>query len=66
LRSPEFRGLVARLGRTPAQVVFRFALQAGMLPLTGTTDPEHMREDLDLFDFELSPDEMQVVETIGS
>jgi diketogulonate reductase-like aldo/keto reductase len=38
--------LAARLRRTPAQLVFAFALQIGMVPLTGTTDPQHMREDL--------------------
>jgi diketogulonate reductase-like aldo/keto reductase len=38
--------LAAKLGRTAAQVVFAFTLQVGMVPLTGTTDPEHMREDL--------------------
>jgi diketogulonate reductase-like aldo/keto reductase len=41
-----------RTGRTPAQVVFRFALQVGMLPLTGTTSPVHMKEGLE--DFELA------------
>jgi diketogulonate reductase-like aldo/keto reductase len=35
-----------RRGLTPAQVVFRFAVDVGMLPLTGTTDPAHMRQDL--------------------
>jgi diketogulonate reductase-like aldo/keto reductase len=66
LRHPQFRALVARLRRTPAQIVFRFAIQSGMLPLTGTTDPDHMREDLDIFDFELSPEEMTIVENIGA
>jgi diketogulonate reductase-like aldo/keto reductase len=48
LRRPEFAAICKRTGRTPAQVVFRFAQQVGMLPLTGTTDPAHMREDLEL------------------
>lgn len=64
LRSPQFREIVARVKRTPAQIVFRFAIQAGMLPLTGTTDPAHMREDLDVFDWELSADEMAVMERL--
>ena len=49
------------VGRTPAQVVFRFALQVGILPLTGTTDPAHMREDLAIADFALADDEVAVV-----
>ncbi len=54
---------VARLhGRTSAQVVFRFALQLGMIPLTGTTDPRHMGEDLAVYEFELSVPELRAIE----
>lgn len=65
LRSPAFRELVLRTRRTPAQVVFRFALQVGMLPLTGTTDADHMREDLGALDFELSAADVATLETIA-
>jgi diketogulonate reductase-like aldo/keto reductase len=65
LRRPEFQELVARLRVTTAQVVFRFALQVGMLPLTGTTDPEHMREDLAALDVELSEEDVRFVESIA-
>jgi diketogulonate reductase-like aldo/keto reductase len=66
LRHPAFGRLVARIGRTPAQVVFRFALQVGMLPLTGTTDPAHMAEDLHSYDFELSGEDVRLVESLAS
>jgi diketogulonate reductase-like aldo/keto reductase len=66
LRSASFREVVKRTGKTPAQVVFRFALQVGMLPLTGTTDPAHMREDLAIGDFVLSDDDVQTVLSAGS
>jgi diketogulonate reductase-like aldo/keto reductase len=56
--------IAERHGRTRAQIIFRFAQQIGMLPLTGTTDPAHMHEDLAM-DFELSEDEMQRIETIA-
>jgi diketogulonate reductase-like aldo/keto reductase len=64
LRHPAFARLVARVGRTPAQVVFRFALQVGMQPLTGTTDPAHMREDLQSYDFQLSGEDVRMIEAI--
>src|SRR5213593_1027478 len=64
LQRPEFWEIVDRVGRTAAQIVFRFALQAGILPLTGTTDPDHMREDLGSFDFELSDDDVWIIENI--
>lgn len=66
LQHPAFFRLVARVGRTPAQVVFRFAQQAGMLPLTGTTDARHMREDLEASRFELSEGDVRLIETIGT
>ena len=50
---------------TPAQTVFRFAVQAGILPLTGTTNALHMREDLDIGDFSLSDEEMRAIETLA-
>ena len=46
LARPELKTIAARHGVTPAQLVFRFALHVGMLPLTGTRDPGHMAEDL--------------------
>jgi len=57
--------LAARRGVTPAQVVFRFALQRGMFPLTGTSSAEHMAEDLAVYDFDLSPAEVAMIEATG-
>ncbi len=60
--NPRFVEIVERVGCTPAQAVFRFALQVGMLPLTGTQDPSHMREDLESLKFELSFQDVQTIE----
>ena len=46
-------------GVTPAQVVFRFALAVGMLPLTGTSDPAHMTQDLASHELTLSADDVR-------
>jgi diketogulonate reductase-like aldo/keto reductase len=62
LAHPEMARIAAKHGRTVAQVVFRFALDVGMLPLTGTTDPAHMREDLAAFEFRLAPEEVERLE----
>jgi diketogulonate reductase-like aldo/keto reductase len=64
LRTSRFRELVARAGRTPAQIVFRFARQVGMLPLTGTTSAAHMQEDIAIDDFELSAEDVQRIEDL--
>jgi diketogulonate reductase-like aldo/keto reductase len=47
VRHPVIVKAAAQLNATPAQVIFSFARAVGMLPLTGTTDPEHMKQDLD-------------------
>ena len=47
------------------QVVFRLAVQLGMLPLTGTTDGAHMRQNLDIFDFTLTRDETETMLALG-
>ncbi|HEV7281795.1 MAG TPA: aldo/keto reductase [Pirellulaceae bacterium] len=54
--------LAESYGRSAAQIVFWFALDVGMLPLTGTSDERHMREDLGILDFRLTPDEIERVE----
>ena len=61
---PELVRIAKRYGRTVSQIVFRFALDVGMLPLTGTTAADHMRMDLDVFDFQLAPEEVQTIERL--
>jgi len=65
LAGPDLTRVARRQGRTLAQVVFRFALDVVMVPLTGTTDAEHMREDLAIDDFALSDDDVARIETIS-
>jgi diketogulonate reductase-like aldo/keto reductase len=65
LFDPEIRTIAKRLGAGPAQVIFRFAMQIGMLPLTGTTSQQHMKEDLQAEHFALSTEEIQRIETIA-
>ncbi|MBM9537757.1 aldo/keto reductase family protein [Desulfobulbus alkaliphilus] len=61
---PDFIAIVKRTGVTPAQIVFAFALGIGILPLTGTTDPVHMAEDLASLELELSTDDLHTIETL--
>jgi diketogulonate reductase-like aldo/keto reductase len=64
LRQPPVITIAKRLGVDTPQVVFRFAVQAGMVPLTGTTSLKNMREDLKVYDIELSGDEVKLIESI--
>jgi diketogulonate reductase-like aldo/keto reductase len=62
---PEIHMIAKRLGATLPQVIFRFAQQIGMLPLTGTTSERHMKEDLQAEQLTLSVEEIQRIETIA-
>jgi diketogulonate reductase-like aldo/keto reductase len=57
--------IAERVRRTPEQVVFRFAIHVGMLPLTGTSDRGHMEQDLSCSDFELDDAEVRALERIA-
>jgi len=65
LKNQEFVGILTRHNRTAAQVVFRFSMQVGMIPLTGTTSFTHMKEDLLSYNFELDKVEVDRIESIS-
>ena len=65
LRHPLLAGIAARGRFTLAQVVFRFAQAVGMLPLTGTSDPLHMKQDLVSRDLALSADDVRAIESLA-
>lgn len=62
---PLIANMAQKHAAAPAPVVFRFAIQAGMVPLTGTTSEEHMRADLRIEKFTLSADEVHYIENIA-
>jgi diketogulonate reductase-like aldo/keto reductase len=65
LRDSLLTTLAARANATPAQVVFAFARAVGMLPLTGTSDAEHMKQDLANSGVELSNDALRAIERLA-
>jgi diketogulonate reductase-like aldo/keto reductase len=58
------KDLAVSYQRTPAQVLFRFLTQEGVTPLTGTKSEAHMREDLAIFEFELSAAERAQIQAL--
>ena len=65
LSHPEMTRLAAEHRRSVPQIIFRFALDVGMLPLTGTTDAHHMRADLDVDQWRLELAEVARIKTMG-
>lgn len=66
VQHPAFVALAKNLTATPAQVVFAFARSIGMLPLTGTSNPEHMEQDLASLRLELPADAVNALESIAA
>jgi diketogulonate reductase-like aldo/keto reductase len=62
---PNIRVIAQRLKTGFAQVVFRFAMQVGMLPLTGTTNEQHMKDDLQAERLTLTAEDIRIIETVG-
>lgn len=46
---------------TPAQVILRWNLQKGVVVIPGSSNPNHIKENTDIYDFELSDDEMDKI-----
>lgn len=56
--------IAAKHGKTQAQVLVRWCLDKGVLPLPKSVTPSRIRENIDVFDFALSADEIAAIETI--
>lgn len=62
--NPKIIEICAKMDCTIAQAIFCFSLQVGMLPLTGTTDLIHMKEDLESYRFKLDDKDIKQIEEI--
>ncbi|HEY2168028.1 MAG TPA: aldo/keto reductase [Candidatus Angelobacter sp.] len=65
LAHPTITALAAQNNATPAQIIFAFARAVGMLPLTGTTNSEHMKQDLESRSLKLPPEAVSAIEVIA-
>ncbi len=51
-------------GKSVYQIILRWHMQEGMCPVPGSTNPAHIKENIDIFDFELSDEEMAAIRAI--
>jgi diketogulonate reductase-like aldo/keto reductase len=65
LRHQAITALATEINATLAQLIFAFARQVGMLPLTGTSSADHMQQDLESRSLELPPEAVNAIETIA-
>ena len=64
LAQPEIVDIAGKHGRTAAQVCIRWSLQKGYLPMPKSVTPERIRQNAEVFDFELDDDDMSRLDTL--
>ena len=65
LTDPLLGAIGARYGASPAQVILRWHLQLGVVPIPKSSSPERQYENLDLFGFDLTDEEMAEITALG-
>jgi len=61
---PVVTGIARAKERAPAQVILRWLMDKGVIPVVSATRPEHMKQNLDVFDFELDPSEREAIDAL--
>ena len=56
--------LAEKYGKSSAQIILRWQIQAGFVAIPGSSDPDHIAENYDIFDFELTAEEMEQIRLI--
>lgn len=64
LKDEYVREVAKREGKSPAQVVLRWALEREVVPLPKSSNPEHVRDNLDVVDWELDPDDRRELDDL--
>lgn len=64
LSNPVLEAIAAAHGKSVAQICLRWELQCGVLPLPKSVTPERIRQNIDIFDFSLTTDEMRAIDTM--
>ena len=63
--NPELKAIGDRYGKTVAQVILRWLVQRGIVPLAKSVKKERMQENIDIFDFELNYEDMEIIESMN-
>lgn len=65
LNEPVFTEPAKKYGKSNAQIILRWHVQRGTTVIPGSTNPDHIKANADIFDFELMADEMAAIEKIN-
>lgn len=64
IQEPVFTELAAKYGKSNAQIILRWHIQAGNIVIPGSKNPDHIRDNFALFDFVLTDEEMARIEAV--
>ena len=65
LNNPAIKKIAASHNKTTAQIILRWHIQAGYITIPGSSNPDHIRENINVFDFALTPDEMNIIANLN-
>ena len=65
LQESVFSKLAGKYGKSNAQIILRWHVQTGNVVIPGSKNPDHIRDNFDLFDFELTAEEMQEIQKLN-
>lgn len=65
LGDPVIAGIAKKHNKTNAQVILRWHIQEGFSVIPGATNPGYIKENISIFDFELTPQEMAVMRSLN-
>lgn len=63
---PELEKVARKTGKTPAQVLIKWCMQKGVIPLPKSVTPSRIYENFDVFDFELAPEDIEILDKINA
>ena len=66
INQPVFTELAAKYGKTNVQIILRWHIQEGNIIFPKSTNPQHIKDNFDIFDFELTAEEMQKIKAVDN
>ncbi|MFO7167511.1 MAG: aldo/keto reductase [Chloroflexota bacterium] len=66
LQHPTLVGLAEKYGKTPAQIVLRWHIELGLVPIPKSANPTRIAQNIDIFDFSLTSDEVQAISALDT
>lgn len=60
-----FTELADKYGKSNAQIILRWHVQSGNVVIPGSKNPDHIRDNFDIFDFELTDEDMKKIESVN-